>query len=486
MTPLKHSGDRRLSEVSRHLVMPDGIETTAWPLVSRQLQKMDTPLDTWQQGLMTAILAKRADGMYACGIGGAVLSIARQSGKTYTIGSLIFAICSANPNTLVLWSAHRVKTHNETFRTMDSMAQKPGVKPFVRRVLTGANSEAIEFANGSRILFGARADGFGRGFAKVDIVVLDEAQILTEKAMEDMVPATNAAPNGLVIMMGTPPRPGDPGEVFTNRRKAALSGDDKNILYVEMSADKNANPDDREQWAKANPSFPGRTTETAILRMRSLLGSADSFRREGMGIWDEAALAKRAIDADVWDLRRIEPAAVPSAGRKVFGVRFTVDGSMVALAAAMRPDDDGPVHVEAIKQATMGEGTQWLVDFLVDRREEMAQVVVDGKSGVGYLVNALRAEKVPAKAILTPSTDDAVAAHSMTEAAITQGGLTHRGQPALDDQVKAARRRKIGTAGGFGWEASEGESVAMFEAATLALWGAKTTKRKPGRKAVPL
>ena len=34
---------------------------------------------------------------------------------------------------------------------------------------------------------------------------LDEAQILTEKAMEDMVPATNAAPNGLVLMMGTPP-----------------------------------------------------------------------------------------------------------------------------------------------------------------------------------------------------------------------------------------------------------------------------------------
>src|SRR5699024_5620552 len=96
-------------------------------------------------------------------------------------------------------------------------------------------------------------------FAKVDVLVLDEAQILTEKAMEDMVPATNAAPNGLVLMMGTPPRPADPGEVFTSRREAALSGDDSDVLYVELSADKDCSPDDRRQWAKANPSFPFRT-----------------------------------------------------------------------------------------------------------------------------------------------------------------------------------------------------------------------------------
>src|SRR5699024_3291028 len=137
---------------------------------------------------------------------------------------------------------------------------------------------------------------FGRGFAKVDVLVLDEAQILTEKAMEDMVPATNAAPNGLVLMMGTPPRPTDPGEVFTNRRAAALSGDDEDILYVEMSADENANPDDRQQWAIADPSFPARTTETAILRMRKLLGSVASFLREGLGIWDKQAIEQKALD----------------------------------------------------------------------------------------------------------------------------------------------------------------------------------------------
>src|SRR5690625_2987725 len=102
--------------------------------------------------------------------------------------------------------------------------------------------------------------------------------------MEDMVPAAIASDDGLVMMVGTSPRPGDPGEVFMSRRDDAWSGEDKDILYVEMSADKKANPDDRKQWAKANPSFPGRTGEGAILRMRRLLGSVESFMREGLGI----------------------------------------------------------------------------------------------------------------------------------------------------------------------------------------------------------
>ena len=480
---LTQSGDRKLSEVARHLVMPDGIVSTAWPSIAAQLKVMDIPLDRWQQGFCQAILAKREDGQYACGIGGAVASIPRQSGKTYTIGALIFALCLATPGTLALWTAHRTRTHNETFKSMDGMANRKKVAPFIRSVRKANGEQEIEFENGSRILFGARENGFGRGFAKVDALVLDEAQILTEKAMEDMVPATNAADNALVIMVGTPPRPSDPGEVFTNRREDALSGNDPDVLYVEMSADKNANPDDRKQWAKANPSFPGRTGEGAILRMRRLLGSVESFLREGLGVWSEKQIGQKAVESAAWDSRVGDPVE----GRRVIGVRFTPDGSTVAVAGAVRPDDEVlPFFVEAIDQRSAGEGTQWLVDFLVERHEQLAQIVIDGKSGVGYLVNALRAEKVSAKTILTPSTDDVTAAHSMMEAAIRDGGLIHSGQEDLDGQVKAAMKRKIGTAGGFGWDAPEGGSVASFEAVTLAHWGARVTKRRPGRKAVML
>ena len=84
---------------------------------------MGIPLDPWQQGLLTAVLGKRESGLYACGIGGAVVSIPRQAGKTYTFGALAFALCLANADTLVLWSAHRARTHNETFKSMGSMSE---------------------------------------------------------------------------------------------------------------------------------------------------------------------------------------------------------------------------------------------------------------------------------------------------------------------------------------------------------------------------
>lgn len=442
------------------------------------LRKVDLPLDVWQQGLVTAVLGKREDGQYACGIGGAVVSIPRQTGKTYTFGALAFALCLANPNTLVLWSAHRARTHQETFRSMTSMAERPSVAPFVKRSLTGAGTEAVEFANGSRILFGARENGFGRGFAKVDVLVLDEAQILSEKAMEDMVPATTASPNGLVLLMGTPPRPSDPGEVFRLRRESALSGEDADVLYVELSADAAANPDDRKQWSKANPSFPFRTGEGAILRMRKLLGSVESFKREGLGIWDERQTGKRAFAPGAWE-GRVAPA--PDEGIRSFGVKFAPDGVTVAVAGALRLPD-GRVHVEAIREAPMSEGTQWLVDFLVERRDRAAQIVIDGKAGVGYLVNALRAERVGKLVIQIPTVDQAIMAHSMLDRAVVQGEVTHSGQADLDVQVEAATRREIGKAGGFGWQSSvEGESVTLLDAVTLAHFAAKTTKRNPAR-----
>src|SRR5690625_7181163 len=126
---LTQSGDRKLSEVARHLIMPDGIVSTAWPSIAAQLKVMDIPLDRWQQGFCQAILAKREDGQYACGIGGAVASIPRQAGETYTIGALIFGVGLATPGTLALWTAPRTRAHNEAFKTMDGVANTQTAPP---------------------------------------------------------------------------------------------------------------------------------------------------------------------------------------------------------------------------------------------------------------------------------------------------------------------------------------------------------------------
>ena len=181
----------KLSEAARHLLIPSGIVSSEWPRVRQLAQALlGIEFDYWQDALGMLILAKRADGRYAAGIGGVVMSLCRQVGKTFLIGSMVFMLCILHPGLLVLWTAHRSRTSDETFGDMRSMARRKGARRRIARIRSANGQQEVAFANGSRILFGARERGFGRGFKGVGIVILDEAQILTETAMSDMVHAT--------------------------------------------------------------------------------------------------------------------------------------------------------------------------------------------------------------------------------------------------------------------------------------------------------
>ena len=477
LKPLTRNGN--LAEHARHVILPAGIASTGWPAVRDTCASFGIGFDGWQDGAGRAILAKNRHGIYATSTGGVVLSIPRQVGKTYLIGWIVFALCIIVPCLTVIWTAHRSRTADETFESMKAMAKTPKVAGHILDTPSGAGSQAVRFTNGSRILFGAREQGFGRGFQSVGIVVFDEAQILTEKAINDMVPAQNAVENALTFMIGTPPQPTDPSEVFVNRRREALDGQATDTLYIEFSADEDAHVDDRDQWRKANPSYPHRTSETAMKRMRSNL-TDESFRREGLGIWDRDAGHTQAIKKTAWEV--LSTTEAPTDGVKCYGVRFSADGSTVALAGALKPAD-GPNYLEGIRAEPTGAGIRWLVDFFADRHQEAAQIVIDGKAGIGYLVQALRDEGVAARVIITPTIDQVIAAHTMLEEGIRTGAVVHGGEELLTEQATTALKRPIGRDGGFGWAAPEGGSVVLLEATTLANWAASTTKRRPGRKA---
>ena len=472
-----------LSEVARHLVLPEGIVTTGWPSVRDKCKLLGIAFDPWQDGAGRAILAKRKSGKYAAGVGGVVLSIPRQVGKTFLIGSIVFALCLLEPRLKVIWTAHHTKTADETFESMQEMANRAKVKPFIRRILTGGGKQIIHFSNGSRIEFGARESGFGRGKTKVGVLVLDEASILTEKAMENLVPTVNQCKNPLIFLMGTPPRPFDAGEVFTNRRLKALEGKSKDTLYIEFSADRDARLDDRKQWAVANPSYPFRTDTEAILRMREMLPSDDAFRREGLGVWDEVLAGTRAVQFPRWRRLTVTAEEAPQVGVTVFAVRFSVNGLVAAVGVARRPPS-GPIHVEGVEVFDMAAGIAPIVDFLVGKADSAAHIVVDGKSGADLLIQALRDRGVRNKRLIVKMTPDLVtqACSSMLQA-LAETGLSHIGQPVLDRQVEVAVPRKIGNFGGFGWGAPDGEDVSLFEAVTYAFLFAKTTKSRRGASA---
>lgn len=474
------SGVPKLSEIARKVSAPVDAVATGWPAVAKTCrEKMGITFDPWQSQVGGLILAKRADGLLASTIDGVGMSLPRQVGKTYLIASLTFALCINNPGLLVIWTAHHMATGSETFLALQGFAERTKVKPHVRQVFTGSGDEEVRFHNGSRILFGARERGFGRGVPGVDVLIFDEAQILSDRAMSNMLATMNTSSLGLHIYVGTPPKPEDMSEAFTAMRTQAYAGTLTDGAWVEFGADPDTDPDDRAQWRKMNPSYPHRTPVQSIRRLQRKLTPAD-FDREGRGIWDaEGAKLWQVIGRSQWSSLAIPPEAAPTGGNLAYGVKFSADGSRYGVAVALA--NEGMVHVEALPPVPMVQGLSPLADWLAARWREASVIVLDGKAGTGDLAALLRDRKVAVRRVQVLDTPDAITAHTSFLRMVNEGTLTHLDQPGLTKAASVAGKRKIGTSGGWGWEpVTQDGDVTPLDAVTLAAHGAMTTKRRTG------
>lgn len=474
----------RLSEVARAVSAPQDAVSTGWPAVRKTcVEKLGIEFDSWQEQVGSLILAKRADGSLAATVDGVGMSLPRQVGKTYLIASMVFALSVNTPGLLVIWTAHHMATSSETFLALQGFAKRSRVAPHVRQVFTGSGDEEIRFHNGSRILFGARERGFGRGIPGVDVLIFDEAQILSDKAMSNMLATMNTSRFGLHLYVGTPPKPEDMSETFRRMREQAAAGTLIDGAWVEFGADKGADPKDRKQWAKANPSYPHRTPAQSIQRLQRKLTPAD-FLREGLGIWDDAPGSSRLITPDQWEATAVtEP---PTSGTKSFGVAFSLDGLRVSVAGAMKHDDG--VHVELVgaHSGSAESGVAPLADWLAERWRETSMIAVSGRAGADALARALADRGVPGKVVHVCSTTDYFAACSLFHDAVRERSVTHlatEGQAVLDASVSVSDQKFRGTAGAWGWQATtaDGDETPV-EAVSLAQWAARTSKRRPGRR----
>lgn len=449
------TGTRRLSEVARHVVVPTGITSTGWPAVRDKCRDLGVSFDDWQDGAGRLILAKRKDGKLAAMIGGVGMSLPRQVGKTYLLGALLFALAILRPGLLVIWTAHHSRTSSETFLAMQGFARRRKIAAYVQNVYKGSGDEAIVFHNGSRILFGARERGFGRGIPGVDVLMCDEAQILTERALDNMLATLNTSSLGLAIYVGTPPRPEDPSESFIRMRTEALSGEATDLVWIECGADPGALPDDRRQWEKANPSYPHRTPAESIMRLRKKL-QLESFMREGLGIWEDGNL-------DVFGMGNWDACRGPLPSGLALGavaVAATIDLTHGAITAAAAEGD--VIHVKPLQH---GPGTAWIVARAKELQDRFdVDVVVDGRGPAKVLVPHLEAAGVRLLVRTTEEVLDACA--SMTDLVKTSR-LRHGSYPELDQAVSGAARRPVGDRWAWGRKLSSSD-ISTLEAATLA------------------
>lgn len=440
-----------------HLILPKGIGSTGYPATEATCRRIGITFDGWQADLNRCILAKVAGGLYAADT--VALSIPRQVGKTFDVAGVVFADSIINPGTTTVWTAHRFKVARESFNEMRAWAKTPKLRAHIDydEITTAAGNECIPFRNGSRIIFAARERGAIRGFSKVRRLVLDEGQVLTELALADLVPTMNQAVNPQVVLMGTPPKPTDPSEVWTRLRAEALAGDSTGVLYVEFSAPDESDPLDREAWRKANPSYPRRTSARAILRMHKLL-SEDDFRREALGIWDDSSFA--GIDLERWRELTDEDARMDLVS--AFALEVSIDRSGASIAAA------GPSGDRLLVE---------LVDPLVSptraasRCGELARkhgcwtVALDANSPSGNLMADLEDEGL---SVVPFSTKDVASACASMVDAIKAGTVVRGPQIQLDTSAAMVRKRPLGDgAFAFGRKKSTGD-IRDFNAVTFA------------------
>lgn len=429
-------------------------------------------LDPWQIDILSDWMAMTEDNKWISKTCGG--SVPRQNGKTAVVSGRIQAGMILY-NEVCVYTAHLQKTATETFEEMAAFFDSPKLKKYVKDIKTALGREQIILKSGARVKFLARTRNGGRG-QHGDLLIFDEAQELDETAQASFIPAISASQNPQTIYVGTPPDPQSVGGVFRNIREKALKGETSSTSWFEFSVDEIGDVSDKKRWAATNPAL-GRRILLSTIESEYEQMPEDTFARERLGWWSPVATKTidYAIDKDAWDACGSDEQKPE--GKTAYGVKFSIDGSEVCLCGAVI-DADGNERISLIDRKSTAAGTQWLADWLNARYTKACCVVIDGRNGVDVLVDKIAGTWRYKNSVIRPSTKDVLAAVSTLVDDVNTKNLTwYKPQEALRDSAINSTKRPIGGGWGFG-----GENSAPIEAASLALWGCKTSKRNPGKK----
>lgn len=146
--------------------------------------------------------------------------------------------------------------------------------------------------------------------------------------------------------------------------------------------------------------------------------------------------------------------------------------------------DKGIPYVELVGIAGSAGGAEEARAYVAKHRRQLACVVVDGQTGSADFAQGLREDGMRGRGLVVEAgTGDYIAACAMTMQAVRKRELAHMAQGPLDDSARMSRQRKVGRSG-IGADNGADMPCAPIESAALALWGARTTKRDPRRRAV--
>ena len=475
------------SSAEPRLYLAQPWERTLGDVAAAAAPSMGYELLDWQRDFLCDMGAVDAAGKWVHPRVGE--SVPRQQGKSVDLivwASFLAAVMGYK----VLWTEHNYSTTMEMLKRFrdifgkdphDRVLGRPGWREQLVDVCSQTSQEWMAFRSGGVIQFSTRTKSSRLGFS-FDVVVYDEAQELTGVHVQVINPTTTSGSkhNLQLIYAGTPTRAGVSAEVFRNVRAQAWGGGSGDLMWLEYGVTEIGDIWDESRWWAVMPSLGHHADARAIragMKDMDELGAAQEY----LGYWLPEATGgdPPLLSSEQWDACEVDAAPREDPGERVAcGVKFSADGSTVAVACAVRPPS-GPDHVELVSLEPTSRGVGWLAGWLAERSRRYCAVAIDGRSGAGTLCERLEQLRVPRGYVTRPTADQAVSAANAIYEGIQTRSVTHVADEARGRSATTSVRRRIGRSGGWGWGGDEPEAV---EAVGLALWELSNSRRNPSRK----
>lgn len=448
-------------------------------------RRVGLTLDPEQEFVLANSLGLREDGRWQTREVG--INMPRQNGKgEILIARELFGLFELGER-LVIHTAHEFKTSAEHFNRLESVIRDcPELHAQVKRAETGRilgyryshGEESVELQSGARIEFKTRTKSGMRGFAGVDLLVLDEAMIISEAAHAAALPIIRASkaergPQLWYTGSAVDQESQEHGIVWTRVRERGIAGEDQALAYFEWSLEYE-HPDDvpdeiasdPDYWRQVNFAIErGRVTEEHMQWERRAL-SFRGFCIELLGVGD---YPDTDISADV--LVSIEDwLGLEDPGSVVLDpvcIAFDVSPDRQTAIVAAGLNENGKWHVEVLHS---GAGTGWLTERLVSlyAKHEVAEIVCDG-----YGPSAAMARKADDAGITVRRLDSneyGQACGAFVDM-IGEETLRHLGQEELLSAIRGAKARPL--VDRWAWSRTKSNvNIAPLVAATLALFSA--------------
>jgi hypothetical protein len=365
------------------------------------------------------------------------ISVPRQNGKSQLLVSRALAGALLFGERKIVISAHQQDTARESFGKMMEIVEADAngwIRDRIRPggIMQALNREAIRFVNGATIQFKARSGAGSRGFSS-DCLMLDEAQILSQRAWVSINSTMSAMPNPQIWLLGTPPTPEDDGAVFGSIRSAAKGGKSNTTAWLEWAADPNADPAlEQTRWS-ANPAWNTRINHE-VVQGEFETYPPDRFALDRLGIWLED-LNRQVSIFPTWP-QLVGDTFEPTS----FAIAADVNQTRFVLAGAHGD------HVDLITPAAFeATGPQVPAAQRAAFVDEVARITstvgIQEKGPAWPLAADLDAAGVRVEPV---GMDGFVQACADFEAAVLAGSLRHMGQAELDAAVRAATWRMVG------------------------------------------